>query len=303
MANKLALFCILNIFLVTTFTTLFAQENKKNETTNSPAKSIFNLKNTRNYSNKGKFYVHWGYNFSWYAKSDIHFKGPNYDFTLKNVVAKDRPTKLDLTYINPLEITIPQFNFHFGYYIKDNYTISIGWDHMKYVAQMPQTVKIDGYIGATISDPANPIIVPPKYVGVYNNDDLNVGTDMLTYEHTDGYNYVSAEVERYDDVWVAKNHKQSFNIETGVGTGFLIPRTDARLFGVGSNHFWNFAGYGVSAKVGARFFFNQHLYFQGNLKAGWTNLTKIHTTGRNGIDNAKQQISFLENYYVLGYRF
>lgn len=301
MTKKLTLFCILNTFFATTFNQLFAQDtHQTSQLSNTPAKSIFNIKNTRNYSNKGKFYVHWGYNFDWYAKSDIHFTGPNYDFTLKNVVAKDRPTKLDLTYINPLDLTIPQFNFHFGYYIKDNYSISIGWDHMKYVADIPQTIKVDGYIGATISNPAIPT---GNYAGTYHNQDLYVDKDMLLYEHTDGYNYVSAEVERYDDAWVAKNQKQSLSIETGVGTGFIIPRTDAHLFGVGANHFWNFAGYGVSAKVGAKFFFTHHLYFQGSLKAGWANLTKIHTTGRNDIDNAKQKISDLENYYVLGYIF
>ncbi|MBU0697319.1 MAG: hypothetical protein KKE39_12475 [Bacteroidetes bacterium] len=278
---------------------LNAQAQEKTQQ-NIAAKSIFNLKNSRDYSNKGKIYVHWGYNFSWYAKSDIRLYGPNYDITLKDVVAKDRPTKLSLTYINPLEITIPQFNFHFGYFIKDNYSISIGWDHMKYVAQIPQTVKAIGFIGKTISNPAIPT---GRYEGTYNNDDLYVDKDMLLYEHTDGFNYVSAELERYDDVWVAKNHKQSLNIETGLGGGFIIPRTDAHLFGVGANHYWNFAGYGVSAKVGARFFFTHKFYLQENIKAGWSNLTKIHTTGRNDIDNAEQKISFLENYYVVGFLF
>ncbi len=267
---------------------------------NIAAKSIFNLKNSRDYSNKGKIYVHWGYNFSWYAKSDIRLYGPNYDITLKDVVAKDRPTKLSLTYINPLEITIPQFNFHFGYFFKDNYSVSIGWDHMKYVAQIPQTVKAIGYIGNTISNPGIPT---GNYAGTYNNQDLYVDKDMLVYEHTDGFNYVSAEIERYDDAWVAKNNKQSLNIETGLGAGFIIPRTDAHLFGVGANHYWNFAGYGVSAKVGARFFFTHKFYLQGNIKAGWSNLTTIHTTGRNDLDNAQQKISFLENYYVVGFLF
>ena len=49
--------------------------------TDTVAKSIFNPKYKRTVSNKGKFFAHWGYNFSSYAKSDIHFKGPNYDFT------------------------------------------------------------------------------------------------------------------------------------------------------------------------------------------------------------------------------
>ena len=84
-------------------------------------KSIFLKENPRNFSRKGEWFVHWGWNFSWYDKSNINFKGPGYDFILKDVRAKDRPSKLSTDYINPLELTTPQFNFRFGFFIKDNY--------------------------------------------------------------------------------------------------------------------------------------------------------------------------------------
>ena len=84
---------------------------------------------------KGPFFAFWGYNRSAYLNSDIKFVGPGYDFTLENVVAKDAPTPLKEInkYINPALFSIPQFNFHVGYFIKDNLSVSIGWDHMKYV--------------------------------------------------------------------------------------------------------------------------------------------------------------------------
>jgi len=136
---------------------LFAQSDiNQSNTEGQIAKSIFNPKYSRTESNKGKIFFHWGYNFSSYAKSDIHFTGPGYDFTIHDVKASDRPTKLSMTYINPAKLTIPQFNFHFGYFIKDNYSISIGWDHMKYVVDIPQTVRISGYINEEISNPGIP---------------------------------------------------------------------------------------------------------------------------------------------------
>ena len=79
-----------------------------------------------------------------------------------------------------------------------------------------------------------------------------------------------------------------FAAPTGLGAGLVVPRTDVRLLGVGQNNFWNVAGWGVSAKAGAKLFFNTHLFFQGSLKSGWTNLSNIRTTGRNGIDKAQQ---------------
>jgi len=283
-------------------TTAFAQNSaatKADSALNLP-KSIFKNVSPRNYSNKGKFYFHWGYNFSSYAKSDFRLYGKGYDFTLKDVVAHDRPTPLSATYIDLSRLSIPQFNAHFGYYLNDNYSISIGWDHMKYVLDVPQTVKISGTIDATISEPA---ISTGSKAGVYTNQDITLTPDFLTFEHTDGYNYASVEVERYDDAWRAKKGKMYLAMETGLGAGLIIPRSDVRLFGVGQNNYWNLAGWGVSAKAGAKLFFNTHLFFQGSLKTGWTNLSNIRTTGRNGIDKAQQKISYLENYWVLGYIF
>lgn len=256
--------------------------------------------NPRDYSRKGKFYVHWGYNFSWYAKSDISFKGKGYDFVLKDVVAKDRPTKLSLTYINPVKISIPQFNFHGGYFFKDNYSVSIGWDHMKYVIDVPQEVRITGNIDALISEPE---IATGTYAGTYNNDDFTIKPEFLTYEHTDGFNYASVEVERYDDAWVSQSKRRTLTLETGLGGGVLVPRTDVRFFKVGENNYWNLAGWGVSAKAGLKYYFSKLIYIQGNLKAGHTNLSNIRTTGRNDVDKASQKINYLENYWVLGFQF
>jgi len=262
--------------------------------------SVFNNQNRRNFSRKGEWFIHHGWNFSWYDKSDLNFKGPGYDFTLKNITAKDRPSKLSTDYINPLELTTPQFNFRFGYFIKDNYSISLGWDHMKYVMDVPQTVNVDGYINATISNPA---IATGAYAGTYNNTPLTVKADMLKFEHTDGFNYISTELERYDDIWVAKSQKNMLTMETGIGVGLMIPRTDVRLFGVGENNFWNVAGYGISLKTGLKFNITKKFYIQNTTKVGYTDLSAIHTTGRDDLDGASQTIRYLENFTVLGFQF
>lgn len=290
------------MLLALLFSKKISAQELVNNATHTPkiGKSIFSTNNTRNFSRKGEWFIHWGWNFSWYDKSDLTLKGPGYDFTLKDITAKDRPSKLSTDYINPMELTTPQFNFRFGFFIKDNYSISLGWDHMKYVMDVPQTVNIEGYIGATISNPAIPT---GAYAGTYHNEPIKVKSDMLTFEHTDGFNYVSTELERYDDIWVAKSQKQMLTMETGLGAGFLIPRSDVRLFGVGENNFWNFAGYGVSVKAGLKFHFTKGFYIQNTFKVGYTDLSRIHTTGRNDIDKAHQTIRYLENFTALGYQF
>lgn len=263
-------------------------------------KSIFSNEVKRNFSRKGDFYVHWGYNHSWYGKSDINFKGPGYDFTLKDVVAHDRQSKLGWDYLDPGKLSIPQYNFRVGYFFKDNYSISIGWDHMKYVMDIPQTVAVYGVIGNEISTPGIPT---GAYAGTYNGEMLNVKEDMLRYEHTDGFNYANVEIERYDDIWVAPSQKTSLTLETGLGAGLIVPRTDAHLFEVGENNYWNVAGYGISAKVGLKFYITRGLYLQNTTKVGTTKLTNVHTTGRNEYDKASQNIKYVENFFAVGYQF
>ena len=171
---------------------------------------------------------------------------------------------------------------------------------MKYVMDIPQTVKVDGYINPTISNPA---ISTGAYAGIYNNTPLTINADMLTFEHTDGFNYVSTELERYDDIWVAKSQTNILTLETVGGVGVMIPRTDGRLCGVGENNFWNFAGYGVSIKAGLKFHFTKKFYIQNTTKVGYTDMWAIHTTGRNDIDKASQTIRYLENFTALGFQF
>ena len=67
-------------------------------------------------NNKGKIFVFWGGNRGYYTNSDITFRGSDYNFTLSDVEAVDKPKGWHIDYINPLRMTIPQTNFRLGYY-------------------------------------------------------------------------------------------------------------------------------------------------------------------------------------------
>jgi hypothetical protein len=95
--------------------------------------------------NKGKMYIFWGGNRENFTKSDIRFKGADYDFTLYDVEATDKPKGWHVDYINPGRMTIPQTNLRIGYFITDHYNISIGVDHMKYVMMQDKAVSYSGF--------------------------------------------------------------------------------------------------------------------------------------------------------------
>ncbi len=168
--------------------------------------------------NKGKLYVYWGWNREWFTHSNITFIGENYQFTLYDVVAHDRQSPFNLlTYFNPLKLSIPQYNFRTGYFFAEHWDISFGQDHMKYVMQQNQQVKITGNIANSNTE----------YDGQYNNENILLSREFLAFEHTDGLNYVNLELRRNDVLFRYK--KVRLNLIEGIGFGALVPRTNTLL--------------------------------------------------------------------------
>ncbi|SHM74405.1 hypothetical protein [Polaribacter sp. KT 15] len=273
---------VLAILLFSSLTVL-GQQNKK-----------FSKKNK--VVNKGKFFVYWGWNWSSYTDSDIRFKGKDYDFTLTDVKAQDRPTKFSVNnYFNPGNITIPQNNYRIGYFFKENYTISIGVDHMKYVVNNDQNVTINGNIN----------IGNAKYDGTYNNQNIQLTEDFLRFEHTDGLNYVNVEVKRFDNIdhWFGLDLKNlQINLTEGIGVGGLYPRTDTSLLGKERHDNFHLSGWGVSVGAGLNITFLKHFYIQSDYKIGYINMPDIKTS-LSSADSASQSFYFFENNILIGGRF
>jgi hypothetical protein len=239
---------------------------------------------------KGKLFLYYGWNRSTYSTSDIQFKGSGYNFTLDNVVAHDRPTHFDpKVYFNPTKITIPQYQYRVGYYINDKYSISWGFNHMKYVMDGYQTVKING----TINTPEAGV-----FNGSYDNQDIVLEKDFLTFEHTNGLNYLNFNLDRIETLWVGKHQRMSLSAVAGVGAGFMYPKSDVRLFGTELDK-WHVAGYGVSTLVALRFEFLKNMFVQAQLEGGYINMPDILTTG-NSSARAKQHFLYLEETVVIG---
>lgn len=242
--------------------------------------------------NKGKFFVSWGGNRESYSKSDIHFKGNDYDFTLYDVSAQDKPKGWHIDYVNPARMTIPQTNFRLGYFISDHYSVTLGVDHMKYVMIQDQAVNYSGsYPNAG------------TYDEIAANGQVFLTEKFLTYEHTDGLNYVHAEISRFDDISklfkISNTDKIQINITEGLGGGVLYPKTNTQLLGRERHDDFHVSGYGVSAKAGLNITFFKHFYIQGELKGGYINMPDIRTT-TSADDTASQHFTFFQRIIAVG---
>ena len=242
--------------------------------------------------NKGKFFISWGGNRESYSKSDIHFKGNDYDFTLYDVKAHDKPKGYHVDYLNPARMTIPQTNLRLGYFISDHYSITLGVDHMKYVMFQNQAVDYKGNY---------------PNMGGYGeslpNNQVFLTEEFLTYEHTDGLNYVHTEVSRVDDIsklfCINDTDKIQVNITEGLGAGVLFPKTNTQLLGRERHDDFHVSGYGVSAKAGINITFFKHFYIQGELKGGYINMPDIRTT-KSSSDTASQHFTFFQRIIAVG---
>ncbi len=247
---------------------------------------------------EGKWYGYFGWNNADYQDSNIHFKGAGYDFTLKDVKAQDDQTPVTLNkitsrYLSPDNITIPQYNYRFGYFFTNNFSLSLGWDHMKYVMEQDQTVEMTGYI-----DPSASVTYQKTAASGTINQQLT--NDFLTYEHTDGFNVISLEGEYYHSIW-APSKGFDLSLIAGGGGGIVLPKSNVKLLGNSRNDEWHLAGAALTAKVGFEMTGWENFFFRGMIKEGYANMYDVLTTKDGG--KADQEIIFTEYYGVFGYRF
>src|SRR3972149_6826243 len=124
--NYLKLFSFLSLLFFTISGTAQVRRDSSSAASTSANPVIGNLETRELFKRKGKFFFYWGYNWSAYTKSDIHFWGNGYDFSIKGVRAKDDPTTSFKTYIGPTTFSVPQYNYRLGYFLNDKTFISIG---------------------------------------------------------------------------------------------------------------------------------------------------------------------------------
>ena len=265
---------------------VFAQTDNSEQKSNKIAKIN---------SRKGSFFASWGWNRDSYGKSDITFTGDNYNFTLNDVKADDKPNPFGIKFISPAHLTLPQTNYRLGYFIKDNYNVILGVDHMKYVMRPNQEVSIDGNIH----------VGNANYDGDYNGETIQLSKDFLMFEHTDGLNYIFVGINRFDNFnkfLGIRTDKFEINLEEGVDFGVHMPRSNTTLLEKERYDEFHLAGFGFSMKAGLNLTFFKHFYLQSDFKYGYVSMPDIRTTNSKN-DRAKQNFSFFESIYSFGYRF
>ncbi len=226
---------------------------------------------------KGKFYLVWGYTRAAFSKSTIHFKNPtgyyypatgryhDYDFTIYDATAKDRP---DFDKIKDvINITIPQFVIHGGYFFnnKKDFGIEINYDHTKYVVTDYQKVHVKGTFNGNFVD--KDTILDPQ--------------NFLHFEHTDGANFWMLNFIKRCKLY---NPNKNFNLGwiAKAGGGVVFPRTDVTMFGTRLNNNWHVAGWITGVETGLRLEFLKYGVIELTTKGTYADYRKVYVLGRDG---------------------
>ena len=263
----------------------FAQTNPASTVeskTQSPA--------ARDAENTKKWSVYWGWNRSNYSNSDIRFWGEGHDVTFSNVQASDRQTEVNAdnlfgTYFNPSLFTIPQYNLRVAYQLNDDTAVALNLDHMKYVMNQDQTVQVNG----TISN-------------LTQSGTKKLTEDYLTFEHTDGLNIVSIEVEKQKRIDIFGPSLPT-RIFVFAGLGIVIPKSNVGLgfMNRARNDEWHLAGYSVAAGTGIEMDLYKDFFFRTAYRLGYVNLPDVLTSSQG--DKASHHFTYNEILIAAGMRF
>lgn len=244
---------------------------------------------------KGKIFMYWGWNGSNYTTSNLKMSGNDYDFVIHRMKAHDRQSPLSGIYFNPATMTIPQYNYRIGYFIKDNWSVSIGMDHMKYVMLQDQEAQLSG----TINHP------DAVHRGTLSGG-YKLSTDFLTFEHTDGLNNLNVESRYHQPVWqwpFLKNGR-GINVEVmgGAGIGMMIPKTNTQLFMQQRYDQFHVAGMDAHGMVGVRIHILDHFFIASEFKGGYINMPSVRTTHSTS-DKASQAFGYIQYNILFGAQF
>lgn len=205
--------------------------------------------------NPGTLYLSWGYNREVYSKSTLHLSNhttDNYDFTMVDAKAHD---KSDFDNIGPInELTIPQYNLHIGYLFNDkrNLGVELSWDHLKYVVTDNQVMRLTGDIR-----------------GQHIDKDTLVTPDFIHIQHTNGNNYLMANVLKKTSLYKRPNQELSW--QNKFGAGILYSYTISTVLGSHDPGHFKAQGYVLGLNTGLRYDFYKYFFVETIAQGAFAN--------------------------------
>jgi len=273
----------------------------KNITGNSdPKKPLFH-----------QIYFAWGYNRGLHSDTDVTFKTSDGTFTIKDTHSNDRPSPFDpKIYFNPTTITIPQYNMELGLMFNEKWGVELKADHMKLVFDNSRPYEITGdYNRKVVIKNDHPTNFWDQEIPVdFSVAKAKKDATWMNFEHSDGYNYVSAGLVYNQNLFKTKNEKFAIDARFGGGAGLMIPKTkvmihqDQRWNHHGLDNKFHVAGGGVHAEAKLKFTFWNSIFLQASTRGTYIKVKDALVDGSEARMEHDQPIASVQFIGQVGYQ-
>lgn len=246
------------------------------------------LKPKLNTNGKGAIFAQVSYNSSIYSKSNVSFVSNTYDFTLNNTMVRDNIEGNGLNSF--FSSSSPQFGVKIGYYVAVKWAIVASFDRYNTFLVDQQNVGLNG----TFAPGTN-----SKYSGPYD-EEITLDRNDFNLAQRNGINYFAIGVQRADQLFKSRSAAFSFQTVYGLKIGGLFTKVDFTYDDYTTRGISSFSGFGLSANLGLKFDFWQHVFLQLGVDGGLLNQGKIKTSNTQG-ETAKQVVGFFSPNVSLGF--
>lgn len=239
-------------------------------------------------NNKGAFFFQIGYNRSAYTKADVVIKTNDYQATLKGTRLSDNEDRKD--WGGFFSSSSPQFNMKIGYYIVNKWALTLNYNRYNTFFVNHQPIKLSGHFSPNHS----------PFSSTYQNESFELDRNKLNIRQRNGMNYFAIGVQRADEIYQSRNAAFSFQTVYGVKIGGLWTKVDYTFNGHTRSGISSFSGFGLSANLGLRFDFVQHIFLQLGVEGGLLNQNNIKISS-NSTEKAKQVVGYFSPSISLGF--
>ncbi len=209
----------------------------------------------------GSIYFSWGYNTAWYTKSTVGIRQQSLgnDYKLVKVNAHDNKG-WNYRLLNQ-ELTIPQYNYRLGYYFnnKQDLAIEINFDHVKYIIEDNQQVRLDGKLNSTS---VNQDITFSRQNGFY-------------YFLNNGANFLLFNLVKRKNLYSTNDRKLYVDFTGKAGIGPVIPHVENSLFGKKNDKGFQIGGWNAGVETALRITFMKYAYIEFAQKVDYARYSNL----------------------------
>jgi len=258
-----------------------------------------------------QIYFSWGYNRAYHSNTDVKFTTQDGTFTVHDAVGKDRPSPFDpKVYFNPTKLSIPQYNLEIGVMFNEKWGMELKQDHMKWVFDNKRPYELTGdYNRQVVIKNDNPVadwdlVRPVDFSLAKSKKDAT----WLSFEHSDGYNYLSLGAIYNQNIYQTKNKKFSIDSRFGGGAGLMIPKTRVMMHvdrpwnWEGLDNKFHIAGGGIHGEAKLKFTFWNSIYLQASTRGTYIKVKDALVDGSNARMEHIRPIASVQFMGQIGYQ-